>query len=70
VGELLRGGGMTKFVVEFIGYNDGMPYEVMKSSNLGQAQEAYKRSRKQNPDVSHRLIQVLQADNPLRHPDA
>jgi hypothetical protein len=60
---------MMRFVVEFIGYNDGMPYEVSKSSNLGQAQDSYKKSRKEKPDVPHRLVQILQADGPLRQDD-
>ena len=60
---------MKIFQVEFIGYNDGMPYLVKETTNLPAAQEAYDKSRKTRTEVGHRLIEIHRADGPLRQDD-
>lgn len=56
---------LPKYVIEYMGYNDGLPYEDASTSSLKDAERIYESLRKDSPKVGYRLIQVLKEDGPL-----
>lgn len=50
---------MSRFLVEGIGFNDGSPFTEFESDDLNEAREQLDIKAREEPRITHRLIEVI-----------
>lgn len=56
---------MPKYLVEVIGFNDGLPYAKFGTESLHDAQVVLQGKRFETPRVGYRLVEVLEEYLPI-----